>query len=449
LDGIRILDLTMVYAGPTGSKVLADMGAEVIKIEAAQRSDVFTRSNVYPENEPKEENWNRGSFFHSLNAGKYGITLNLGSEKGREIFKQLVKISDVVMENFSPRVMDNWGLGYEALKEIKPDIIMVSMSGLGHTGPLKDYAMYVSGMEASAGLSYLTGHSPNDLPLTTTMAYGDWQLGMTGAAGLLVALYYRKQTGKGQYIDVAGREAMTSHLGEVIMDYIMNSRIQVRNGNRHPVMAPHGCYPCQGEDEWVTIAIETDEQWRSFCQAIGDPEWAKDEKFSDVLSRWKNQEELNKLVEGWTRQHDHYEVMHILQQAGVPAGAVLDVKEAHLDPHFIERGFFDVIEHHGGIGKRVISKQMLPVKFSGMESFTPRPAPFLGQDNEYVFCKLLGMSKEELSKLDEEGVTGKVPVFPRGRTLPAEMLEKEGTKFESDYNEQLSKKYGEDIGPVK
>jgi benzylsuccinate CoA-transferase BbsF subunit len=445
LEGVRVLDLTMVFAGPMSSRILSDLGAEVIKIESVTRADVFTRANVYPESKPGEEPWNRGCLFHSLNAGKYGISLNLGTEKGRQIFKRLVRISDVVIENFSPRVMENWGLGYSELRKIKPDIIMGSMSGLGHYGPLRDFYMYVPGMEGMSGLTYVTGH-PNEPPLLSGYAYGDWGLGATAAAALLVALYYRQRTGRGQYIDVAGREAVNCHIGEIIMDYTMNGRERTRVGNQHPSAAPHGCYRCKGNDNWASIAVENDEQWGRFCQAIGNPVWTKEERFADALGRWKNQEELDKLVEEWTSQHDHYAVMELLQKSGVPSGAVLNMKEVHLDPHLIERGFFDVIDHGKGIGKRPIPKQM-PAKFSGVESFLPRRAPCFGQDNEHVLCTLLGMSKEELKRLEEEKVIGSTPTFPPGRPTRIDLIEKQGAGwFDPDYLSELRKKYGEDIG---
>ena len=448
LEGIRILDLAMVFAGPICSRMLDTLGAEVIKVESATRPDVFTRANVYPENEPGEEPWNRGSFFHSINAGKYGISLNMGSEEGREIFKRLVKISDAVVENFSPRVMENWGLGYEELKKIKPDLIMVSMSGLGHYGPLRDFYMYVPGMEGMSGLTYNTGY-PDQPPLLSGHAYGDWTLGATGAAVLLTALYCRQTTGKGQYIDVAGREAVISHLGEIIMDYTLNGRERMRCGNYHSSMAPHGCYRCKGNDEWINISVENDEQWRKFCKAIGDPAWTEDERFTDDLSRWRHREELDRLVEAWTIQHDHYEAMKILQEAGVPAGAVLNMKEMHLDSHLVERGFFEVIDHGQGVGKRPIPKSM-PAKFSDVEDFIPKRAPRFGQDNEYVFCDLLGMPKDELKRLEEEKVIGGTPTFPPGRPTRIDLIEKQGAGwFDPDYLSELRKKYGIDIGQKK
>jgi len=448
LEGVRVLDLTMVYAGPMGTRALADMGAEIIKIESVQRPDLFTRMMGYPENNPPKKAWDLGGYFHVLNAGKKGIALNLGIEKGRDVFKKLVAVCDIVMENYSPKVMDGWGLGYDELKKIKPDIIMVSMSGLGHDGPLKDFSMYMTGMENMSGLTHISGF-PDQPPLFSNYAYGDWIPGTTGVAAALAALHYRKRTGKGQYIDVAGREAIARHVGEDIMDATLNGRAHSGMGNRHCSMAPHGCYRCKGVDEWVNIAIENDDEWEKFCDVIGNPQWTKDEKFADVSRRWKNQDELNKQVEEWTSQHDHYEVMEMLQKVGIPSGGVFSLREVYLNPHYIERGFTEIIDHGEGVGKRPVVKQM-PAKFKGVESFTPKRAPRFAEDNEYVYCDLLGMTKEELAKLEEENVVGRVPKFPPGRPVRQDLIEKQAGAgagyFDPDYLEELRKRYGDDIG---
>jgi crotonobetainyl-CoA:carnitine CoA-transferase CaiB-like acyl-CoA transferase len=445
LKGTRVLDLTMVFAGPVSSRILASLGAEVIKIESAVRPDVFTRGNVYPENDPGTEPWNRGSLFHSLNAGKLGITLNLGTEKGRDLFKRLVKISDVVMENYSPRVMENWGLGYAELKKIKPDIIMASMSGLGHTGPLKDFYMYVPGMEGMSGLTHMTGYT-DEPPMLSGFSYGDWTSGGTSAAAILTALYHKKSTGQGQFIDLAGREALIANVGNIIMDYTLNKRVENRMGNDQPYAAPHGCYRCKGEDNWVNIAVENDEQWTGFCKLIGNPDWCKSEKFGNSLNRWQNRADLDKLVEEWTLKQDKFEIMASFQKAGVPAGAVLNMKEVNLNSQLIERGFFNVIDHGEGIGERPIPTQ-LPAKYNNKDSFIPARAPKFGQDNKYVFGKLLGISNEELSTLEAEKIIGGAPSFPPGRPTRLNLIEAQGAgQIDANYLNELREKYKKDIG---
>lgn len=446
LEGVRVLDLTMAYAGPIGTRIWADMGAEIIKVESIQRMDMPTRVISYPENEPGEDPWNRGGYFHRLNINKYGITLDLTNPEGVEIFKRLVKVSDVVAENYSPRTMKNFGLDYETLKAIKPDIIMVSMSGFGSTGPLRDYAAYVPVMEA-AGLASITGFPDGD-PMGCGTGYGDWLLGMAGAAAVLVALHYRYRTGKGQHIDVAGREAVITHLGEAIMGYTMNGQVWGRIGNRHPSIAPHGCYRCSGEEQYITIAVATEEQWEGLCKALGNPAWTREERFSDVLSRWQNQDELDSLIEEWTCQHDHYEAMRILQQAGVPAGAVLDPKEVLQEPHLRERGFWQLVEQGPEVGKRPQPMQM-PAKFNQSWGGPLRAAPRLGEHNEQILGELLGIPKDEIARLEEEKVIGHAPLFRlpwRGLKLFA-MAEARVMRLDPDYLEELSSAYGEPIGP--
>ncbi len=445
LDGIRILDLTMVFAGPVATKIIAELGAEVIKIESIQRADVFTRGNVYPENNPGEDPWNRGCLFHTLNAGKKGISLNLGSEEGREIFKRLVKISDAVVENYSPRVMENWDLGYKELKKIKPDIIMVSISGLGHYGPLRDFYMYVPGMEGMSGLTYITGF-PGEPPLLSGCAYGDWVTGASAAAALLTALYYRIQTGRGQYIDISGREAVACHIGEILTGYTLNKENPSMMGNCHTYGAPHSCYCCKGEDNWVNIAVENDEQWQNFCKAIGNPAWTTEERFITPQSRWQNQNELDRLVEEWTIQYEHIEVMQLLQEAGVAVGAVLNMKEINTNPHLIDRGFFQVIDHGNGIGKRPIASQM-PAKFSNVDNFVPKRAPRFGEDDKYVFGSLLKISDEEMHKLAEDKIIGGPPNFPRGRPTRVDLIEEQKAGwFDHHYLNELRKTHEKDLG---
>jgi len=449
LEGIRVLDLTMAYAGPIGTRILADMGAEVIKIESIQRIDMPTRKIGYPNNEPGKDPWNRGGYFHRLNVNKKGITLDLNHPKGRDIFLRLAKISDIVIESYSPRVMENFKLGYDVLKDVKPDIIMVSMSGFGHSGPHQDYTAYMPGMEAASGFSSITGYV-DGRPLTSGTGYGDWVLGVTGMAAALTALYYRQRTGKGQYVDASGQEAIICHLGDAVMDYVMNQRVEPRSGNKHRSMAPQGCYRCKGEDEWINIAVETEEQWRSLCKVLGEPAWTREERFSDPLSRWKNQGELDSLIEGWTRNLEKRQAMDILQQAGVPAGAVLNVKEVMTDPHLLERGAFEVIDHPGGIGKFPHPKQMAAI-FSKSPKFIPKAAPTLGQDNEYVLTNLLEMSQEDISGLEKEGIIGTTPskfVAGKERPLPIDLMVKEGAaRLEPEHLEQLSSAYHEKTGP--
>ena len=330
LQGVRVVALTQVWAGPWMGGILADMGAEVIKIESNQKLDFLRR---------RPEGVNRGSNFNAYNRGVKSCTLNLKQPEGIEIFKKLVKISDVVITNLSPRAMPGFGLDYDALKEIKPDIIMVSVPGFGSTGPDKNYISYAATVEAVGGLAASFGY-PGGEPATPSIFSADPTGGIYGALCVCSAVYFHHKTGKGQHVDIAQSEAITTLIPEVTMEYVMNGRIRPRMGNRDEIMAPHGCYPCKGEDKWVAIAVGTDEEWKALCRVMGNPDWSKEEKFSDQFSRWQNQDELNKLIGTWTKDFTHYEVMHKLQKVGVAAGASLNTEEMYNDPHVKERGAF-------------------------------------------------------------------------------------------------------------
>ena len=446
LNGIRILDLTMVFAGPVATKILAELGAEVVKIESRQRADVFTRANVYPENEPGKDPWNRGCLFHSLNAGKRGISLNLGTEKGRAILKRLAKKSDAVIENFSPRVMENWGLNYERMRKVNPRLIMVSISGLGHYGPLRDYYMYVPGMEGMSGMAHNTGF-PDEPPLLSGCAYGDWVAGANAAMALITALFHQKNTGKGQFIDISGREASICHVGDIVMDYTLNKRDRMRMGNKHLRYAPYGCYRCKGDDDWIAIGVETESQWRRFVWAIGRPELLKNDAFASMRRRLENQSELDHLIEEWTSQRDKFEIMEILQQLRIPAGAVLNMEEVNLNSHLRKRGFFQLIDHGKDIGRRPIPSQ-IPAKFQGYKKGRLKRAPRFGEDTEYILGSLLGMSGQDIQELENEEVIGKLPVFPPGRPTRLDLLDRQQAgSINPDYLNELKKHYGVRIGP--
>lgn len=414
LDGVRIIDLTTTYAGPIASKICSEMGAEVIKIEAIQRWDM-TRGLCFPDNEPGDEPWNRGGIFHEFNNNKLGIAVNLGQPKGQEILKKLVELSDVVIENFSPRVMRNWQLDYENLRQVNDRLIMVSISGFGQTGPWKDRAAYAPVMEACAGFASFTLDSNGEPQLS--IGLGDLIAGVAAVAGMLLALINRKRNGEGEYIDVAGREAMLCHIGEAIMDYVMNSRVWDRD-DCYSWGTLESIYPCKGNDEWIVISINGEQEWVELCQIMGGPDWTRDDKFSNVLKRWQNREEVKKLIGEWTYQFDHFYLMEVLQNAGIAGLAVLNCKEIIFNPHLLERKFPFLVEQPGITGVRPFPRFM-PVHLSGVaEVGSHRPAPMLGQDNEKILTELLGFSKEEMTKLEEEKIIGIVPLnFPRTKGL--------------------------------
>ena len=394
LEGVRVVDFTFAWAGPYATMLLAFMGAEVIKVESAKRLDhsrilSLTTAQVFsdPDMSP---------VFNDMNLSKLNVNLDLKNPKAVELAKKIIGVSDVVMENMRPGVMDRLGLGYEAAYEAKKDIIYLSSSARGSNGPERNYIGYAPSFGALSGLSYVTGYS--DGPPTMMMGEIDLISATTSVFAILAALNYRKRTGEGQYIDLSSSETSSVLIGEIFMDYFMNEKVQFRSGNHDETMVPHNCYRCKGKSRWVSIAIETEEEWLSFCDGIGNPSWTKEEKFSDRYNRWKNQEELDKLVEEWTIKYEPFEVMDILQNIDVAAVPYYNSKDFFCDPHLKERDFSNKVVHPT-IGERIVIAP--PWKYSTIET-KMCPSPLFGEHNDYVFGELLGMSEEEISKLKEE-----------------------------------------------
>jgi len=407
LEGIRVVDLTAFWSGPFAALTLANMGAEIIKLEAPKRMDGWRGAVV--SGLPEERIWERSPLFNPMNNDKLGITLDLSNPKGVAIFKELVKISDVVMENYTPRVMKNFGLDYSALKELKPDIIMISMPAHGSTGPWKDKPGFAYPIEQMSGIPQLTGN-PDGPPRMTETSPSDPAAGINGAAAVLTALLYRQRTGKGQYIDLSQIEALTGCLGDAIVEYTMNKQVRPRYGNHHPFWAPQGFYRCKGDDKWVGITVKSDGEWQAFCQAIGRPALVEDERFADTMNRWQNQDELDVMIEEWTVEHEKYEVMNILQKAGVAAAPVMDGIDHLNDPHLNERGTFQKVDREV-TGTHRLPIPTSPMRFSKCPISIRRPAPTLGEHNEYVYGELLGMSKGEVQALYDEQIICKLPVL--------------------------------------
>ena len=412
LEDVTIIDLTQAWAGTFTTSLLGDMGAEIIKIEARNRPDVW-RGVMSPEvaalapqnylgRDPGPKPYNRNSLFHGVNRNKYSVTLNLTMDEGVELFKGLSKHGDMVIENFTPRVMGNLGLGYDTLKEVNPAIIMISMPGYGATGPLKDCRGVGGTIEPMSGMSSLTGYTDGP-PMNHGAMYPDPVAGMMAASALLMALHHQRRTGKGQFIDLSQQETSTSMLTSAIMDYSMNGRVRKRRGNRHDYMAPHQNYPCRGEDEWIAIAVATDEEWQNLVQAMGIPAWAEDEKFRTVLARKDNEDELDRSIGEWSIQHDGYELMELLQSAGVAAGVVNPPSQTVDDPHLQARGFIEDLDYFDA-GR--FKTPGLAWKMSATPGRIRRTAPTLGQDSEYILGKHLDITAEQYRELVEKKVTG-------------------------------------------
>ncbi|MCL4500006.1 MAG: CoA transferase [Chloroflexi bacterium] len=396
LEGYRVTDFGWVWAGTVLGSIFADMGAEVIKVESVHRLDGLRLGKVFELGEALEVNPN----FHNLNHSKMSITLDLRSPEGPRFAKELIKVSDIVVENFTPRFMPEVGLTYEELKKVKPDLVMISLPPAGSSGPLSDLLAYAPILSALSGLDSMVGY-PGERVLGIKHAYTDPTASLIGAYAVLAALRHRNATGEGQHIELPQWEASISLVGEAVMDYSMNKRVAGTTGNLHPMMAPHNCYRSEGDDQWISIAIKTDDEWQAFCNAIGNPAWTREERFADRYQRQKNVKELDKLVTEWTSQHSKEEAADILQAAGVAAAPVLDTEGLFFSEHFKERGDYVDIDHPVG-GNEVI--YATPFRLSETPGHVWRSSPLLGQDNDYIFGEVETFVYNEIAKYKEEKI---------------------------------------------
>ena len=397
LEGLRFIDFSWIQAGPWVGRYFANFGAEVIRIESSTRLD-WAR-NVPGKPESVDGRHRKGALYTNFNCDKLGITLNLRHPKGLEVAKKLVAIGDIVIDNFSAGYMDRIGLGYDELVKVKPDIIVLSMPVFGKTGPRRKFGAYGNGIQAAIGLNAISGFP--DRPPAINIALPDVGANPTHAAvALLAALHYRNRTGRGQYIELPQLESSLAWMETTVLEYTANQRVRGRSGNRSPFAAPHGAFPCQGEDRWCAIAVLTEEHWRAFCEVLGSPAWAENPKFCGLSARKENEDELERMVAEWTRSRTAEDVMRLLQGKGVPAGVCQTGEDLMLrDEHVKARECFIELDCEGG-------KALCENVFIGM-SETPgkvrRAGPSMGQDNEYVYREILGLSEDELNDLYVEG----------------------------------------------
>jgi benzylsuccinate CoA-transferase BbsF subunit len=394
LQGIRIADFSWVWAGPLATLLLSFLGAEVIKIESRKRVDQMRQGSITTGD--SFPNYNASPIFNNANLNKKSVTIDLSRPEGAELAKRVVAASDLVVENMRPGVMDRLGLGYKDLMKEKPDIIMLSSSGFSSTGPYREYAGYAPIFAAFGGLAYLTGYEDGEP--NTMSGVMDLRIGTASAFALLAALIHRQKTGEGQYIDLSSSECVSALIGAELMEYTMNQKSPLRCGNQDSIMAPHNCYRCKGDDKWISIAVATDEEWKAMCCVMGNPAWTEDEAFSNTHSRWKNRAQLDKHISEWTINYTHYELMTLLQNAGVAAMPSFSAEEILSNPHIKARGLINEVQHPV-MGKKVVINPSW--KLSGTPAGIKKASPLLGEHNEEVFCGLLGMPKEELARLVE------------------------------------------------
>ncbi len=412
LEGIRIIDSTYIFAMPYACGIMTDLGADVIKVEGVQHPDRSAAAGS-PDNEDGHDPWNRGAAFNQINRGKRSLTLDLSKEEGRQAFKDLVKVSDVVVENYTPRVMRRWDMDYANLKKIKPDIIMMSNTGYGHgDGVYTAYPGQATTMEASHGLCWITGYN-NDIPSKAGGSYVDFLACWAGLFAVAAALRYRNRTGKGQWIDLGMYQSGCYFTSEYILDYAVNGRLNGRMGNRHPWKAPQGCYPCQGQDMWCTLSVGDDDEWKALCKEMGKPELASDPRYATPSGRRERHDELDAVISAWSKGQDKYEMMERLQAAGVPAGAVLDSKDTNLLPHYWARGFVEKVTWppERGMGTRVLMGR--PWKLNKTPLRITEGSHTLGEDNRYLLQDVLGIEDGAMKQLEEQAIIGTRPIAAR------------------------------------
>ena len=442
LAGVRIVEMGQLIAIPFAMKLLADMGAQVVRLESTGRLESYRSDSVYL-NEVDGEFWNRGANFYEQNRNKLGITLDLARPEGLEVLRQLIAVADVFAENFTPRVIKNFGLEYDDLRCLKPDIIMVSSTGYGYTGPWANFGATGPATEGASGLAYTTGYAGGP-PVMAEIPYVDYTSGEHTVFAVMTALMHRLRTGEGQFIDISQAQAASSTIPEALLDYSANGRLPTRIGNGDPQMSPHGCYPCRGDDRWIVIAVATDEEWRALCRTLETPEWEGDARFANSLARRENRDSLDRMLAEVTPGWDAHELMRALQSNGVAAGAVLDSKDLLFDPHLRERGFYEVVRHHPSTAMPPLPYAGRPWQFSKTPAVPPKAGPVVGEHNNYVLMELLGMTAEEVARLEEDGVIGNAPRDPRPVRRPSldeQVRQGRMQRYETDFQEQVSRAY--------
>lgn len=400
LDGLRITDFTWVVAGPFSTKTLSDMGAEVIKIEARNRPDPMR--NYLNRNGVADPN--PYGVFDNFNRNKLGISINARHPEGLQLIHDLISVSDAVTENFRGGVLDRWGLTYETMREVRPDIIYLSLSGYGQTGPYSSYACHYHIAQAIPGYTYLSGYE-DDVPVVSG-SWGDTTSGLHAAAALSIALEHRNRTGQGQRIDASMITSIASVMGPAYLDYTANGHEARPCGNRMPHLqaAVEGAFRCKGEDRWIAIGVYTEEEWISFCNAIGRPDLLEDPAFEKDCDRIQHWQELEEEVERWTQSLTAEDAMATLQAAGIGAAVVENIQDMmERDEQLEARGFY-VDAWHPDRSVGTLRLDGVVTKFSKTPGEVRRAAPMVGEHNEYVFGEILGISGKRMKQYEEDGV---------------------------------------------
>lgn len=396
-EGIKVADFSWAATGPMCTRYLADYGATVVRVESHTRPDPGRTASPFAERKPSID---RSMFFGRFHPNKYGVSFNLQNLKGRELAYKLISWANIVVESFSPGVMKRLELDYDSIKIANPDIIYLSTSAQGQWGPHSQTRGYGHHAVALAGWPEVSGW-PDRAPSPPYGAYGDFVSARFAAASIIAALEYRRRTGKGQWIDQSQLETSLHFLSPLVMDYLSNGNTTIRQGNRSPYAAPHGVYPCKGDDQWVTICVFTEEEWKVFSHVLDDPSWTQEHRFATLGKRKENEEELDKLVGEWTLLHMPHEVESKMQAAGIAAHVVEKSSDLFQDPQLKHRGYFVRLSHHE-MGNPAYERQTCYI-LSKTPAELLMPSPCLGEHNEYVCKELLGLTDDELSDYIVDG----------------------------------------------
>jgi crotonobetainyl-CoA:carnitine CoA-transferase CaiB-like acyl-CoA transferase len=401
LDHVRVLDLTAWQAGPTVTMILADFGAEVLKIEAPRRLDGWRGGSGLL----KDRAYERSPIWNAVNRNKLGLSLDLKTEQGRAVFLRLVEDADVVVENFTPRVMGSFGLGYDVLRAANEKVILIALSGFGASGPWRDYSAFAFPTEEVSGITYLTGDHDGS-PVLVGQPVTDALAGVMGAFAVVAALHKRETTGKGEYIDLSQVETLTNVIAAEILDVSLNGRDAERKGNLRTGLEPQGVFPCQPAGTWVAVAVRSDAEWRSLCRVIDRNDLLADPALATVHGRAAARSRIHDAVTRWTCSHDGFRAVEALQREGVPASVAMRPSHLMNDEQLWARGFFRMLE------REEVGAQTYPgpvVRLTRTPASFDRPAPLFGQHTREILHARLGLTDAELDELEAAGVTATQP----------------------------------------
>ena len=440
LEGLRIVELGQLIAVPYATKLLADMGAEVIRIESANRPDIYRLSDYYDERIDGEY-WNRAINFNEQNRNKRSFCVELDKNEGNDALLELISISDVFASNFTPRVMKKYGLEYQDLIKIKPDIIVVSSTGYGHSGPWSSFGAIGFGTEAASGLSSTTGYR-GEGPSQPEIPYPDYTAAEHTVYGILSALLYRMETGKGQFLNVSQSECVTSTIPEAILDFTANEVVVKRIGNDNAEIPLHGCFPCKGFDDWVAIVVDSNSEWEMLISVMFSE--GHDPKFDKYDYRDLNREELHQLISSKTIEYDKIVLMKMLQERGIRAGAVLNGEELLFNEHLKHRQFFELLDHDTSTGIPALPYPSRPWKMNISMDLKNSPPPTLGHDNRFVSIDLLGHSDKHYNYLTNNQILARkldIPSKKPDTNRAQRNQNQEIHKYDPDFKARIQKEF--------